>query len=361
MENRKVRFGLVGSGPRGIAVMSDALPLENFRLCAICDIDPEHLANAKKEFEAKGVTDLKCFADYDEMLDSDIEAVFIATFAVRHVEFAIKALAKGKHVLSEIPAVNSLEEAQKLYDAVKAHPELKYMTAENCCYWRNIQAWKEMYDNGKFGDITIAEAEYIHCRDYKTFKKEDFPADHWRQYNSAIKYLTHDLGPLLYIMNDECVSVSCFMPDVPYNPYKQIQSQNGMAIFKTKKGAVIRILICFGGYRDFTHNYRLIGTRGAIETDSTKPMDESYSYASFSDIPGSREKMIQLPITFEVGEGGHGGADAAMVKDFIRCIIDDTPSPIPVEMGIAMTLPGIYAAESQINNGQLYEIPSFTK
>jgi len=362
MDKKTVKFGVVGSGPRGVAVMGEAVALEGFKLCAICDINPENLASAKKAFEEKGVKDLQCFESYEDMLNTDIDAVYIATFAVRHVEFAIMALEKGKHVLSEIPAVNSLEEATALYNAVKAHPEVKYMTAENCCYWRNIQAWKEMYDNGKFGEVTIAEAEYIHCRDYKTFKEEDFPKEHWRQYNSAIKYLTHDLGPLLYIMNDECVSVSCFMPDVVYNPYKQIQSQNGMAMFKTKKGAVIRILICFGGYRDFTHNYRIIGTRGSIETDSTKPMEESYSYASFSDIPGSREKMIELPITCATGEGGgHGGADAVMVKDFVRCILEDAPSPIPVEMGIAMTLPGIYAAESQMNNGKVYDIPSFTK
>ena len=46
-----------------------------------------------------------------------------------------------------------------------------------------------------------------------------------------------------------------------------------------------------------------------------------------------------------------------IVDDFIKCIQEDTKSPIDVDMGIAMALPGIIAAESAAQGGILLEIP----
>jgi predicted dehydrogenase len=133
------------------------------------------------------------------------------------------------------------------------------MAGENCFYWDFIEAWKKMYEDGKFGDVLYAESEYLHAThpdEIKPFENEN----HWRCYNHAITYLTHNLGPLLYILGDRCVSVSCMVPTSGhYNPYRD-QNDNAVAIFRTAKGAVIRILIGFGMYVDYDHNFALYGT-----------------------------------------------------------------------------------------------------
>ena len=180
------------------------------------------------------ITDILCYENYEDFLGADTDAVLIATDAVMHVPFVIRALERGKHVISEIPAVNSLEEAKALKKAVDAHPTLKYMCAENDCYLGYIEAWKRMYEDGKFGDIIYAEAEYLHAEDYRKFKEEDYKSNHWRNYNPAIKYCTHDLGPLLYIMDDKVTSVTCMVPDVHYNPYrKETYTENAVMLAKT--------------------------------------------------------------------------------------------------------------------------------
>jgi len=357
---RIIKFGVVGLG-RGLQVMSELPGEDNVVLSAICDINPQKREAALAQLKHQGAGEPLCFADFDEMLTSDIDAVYIATDAIYHVPFVIKALEAGKHVISEIPAVNSLEEARALKAAVLSHPELKYMTGENCCYWGNLQAWKAMYDQGKLGQTVYAESEYFHCvADFRNFKEENYPKDHWRSFNPAIKYLTHNLGPLLYIMDDRCVSVSCQVPDVKYNPFTSAENQNGIALFKTAKGAVIRILICFGAYTGFGHNFRIIGTRGTLQTDANRDLSVANSFARFSDIPGSRDHLIELPMTIESfggGKGGHGGADKKMVLDFVKCILEDTRPPIDVDMGIAISLPGIIATESARQGGVLLEIP----
>lgn len=362
MDRKIVKLGVVGLG-RGAYVVKSIVGEENVVLRAICDHNESKLEQERKVFvEQMKVENLLCFHDFDEMLKSDIDAVYVATDAIYHVPFVKKAMEAGKHVISEIPTVNSLEEAKELRAVVKSHPELKYMAGENCCYWAFIDAWKRMYEEGKFGEAIYVESEYIHGQDYREYRPEDFPPNHWRTFNPAIKYLTHNLGPLLYILNDKCVSVTCMVPDVVYNPYVE-RPKNGVALFKTEKGAVIRILICFDAYVGFDHNFALIGTRGTIETDKVRRLEKAHSFARFSDVPGSREDKIDIPVTLtypeegEAREEGHGGADKKMMMAFVNCILEDTDPPIDVDLGIRMALPGIIADLSSRSGGELMDIP----
>ena len=219
-----------------------------------------------------------------------------------------------------------------------------------------------MYENGSFGDIVYAESEYLHSRPQEECRP--YINDKWRAYNHAIGYLTHNLGPLLYIMNDRCVSVTCFESDIKYNPYR-VAPSTGVALFKTAKGAIIRILICFGAHVGFDHNFTLMGTKGMIETDRNKGCYEANCYAKLAEIPGSIDKKFEIPLgTAHIGEygkldsGGHGGGDEKMMRAFIDSIINDTTPPIDVNLAINMSICGILAQESAENGGSAVDIPS---
>ena len=356
MDKKIVKLGVVGL-KRGGYVAGTVIGDSNVVITAIADKDPEALKACKEDYEKKGAKDFLCFDNYEDLLKTDIDAVYIATDKPLHTKHTLMALEAGKHVISEIPVIETLEEAKILRDAVKAHPELKYMAGENCFYWAFIEAWKKMREDGKFGDILYAESEYLHST--HPDKLQPYPENHWRKTLPAIAYLTHNLGPLLYIMDDECVSVSCMAPTAAkYNPHR-VADANGIAIFRTKKGAVIRILIGFGMYVGFDHNFALYGTRGTVLTDKTKPLSEAHSFAKMYEIPDTFEKFFEIPITYSRTNEteGHGGADAVMIRDFIKCIIEDTKPPIDVDMGIRISLPGIIAAESAKRGGELLEIP----
>ena len=357
MENKVVKLGVVGL-KRGGYVAGTVIGDKNVVIRAIADVDPVSLKECKENYEKKGAKDFLCFDNYEDLLKSDVDAVYIATDKPLHTKHTLMALEAGKHVISEIPAIETLEEAKILRDAVKSHPNLKYMAAENCFYWAFIESWKKMREDGKFGEVLYAESEYLHSVNPDDIQPY-VPANHWRSTNPAITYLTHNLGPLLYIMDDECVSVSCMAPTAArYNPYKR-EDENGIAIFRTKKGAVIRILIGFGMYVGFDHNFALYGTKGSILTDKTTPLAQAHSFAKMADIPGTFEKAFEIPVTYAYGEEneGHGGADALMMRDFIRCIVEDTAPPIDVDMGIKISLPGIIANQSAKRGGELLEIP----
>ncbi len=361
MKKKVIRFGIVGLH-RGL-IAKCLIKRDDVILSAICDKRADRLNAAGKEIkdEIKRCGRryaVSAFSDFDEMLKSNIDAVFIATDADCHVPLVIKAMDAGKHVISEIPAIDSVKEAEELKECVKRHPELKYMAAENCLYWAFIETWKQMYSDGMLGQAVYAEGAYIHCFDWRRKDPERIDKTHWRYNYPAIKYLTHSLGPILDVIDDRCVSVSCMIPDVVCNPYNEIR-KNGVAIFKTEKGAVIRILICFDAYAGYDHKYLLIGTEGTIENDNTKPLEESMSYAMLRSVDGSIERKIEIPVTLMAmnEKETRGRGEIKMLGEFISCIINDTPSPIGVDKSINMSLPGIMAYESAMRGGELMRIP----
>lgn len=356
---RKLKIGVVGLN-RGLYLaraMLSGCQKERIELRAICDLREDRRSTAaetlKNEF---GIDGFLVFSSYDELLASDIDAVIVATDATIHTPMAVQALNAGKHVLSEIPAINSEEEAQLLRNAVRAHPELKYMFAENCCFWSFINQWKTYYDEGKLGRVWYAEAEYLH--NIESLMRDEQGNPTWRASYHAIQYLTHDLGPLLYILGDRCVSVSAFAPS--FNPIEGLSTgtPNEVAIFRTESGALIKILVSFSLKREpMIHNFTMYGSEGTLESDRSGETGAG----TFAVLKGQGDNRLRR-IETSMGYPGypsafHGGADVRMTEAFIDCILSDRKPPIDAELGIAMSLPGIYAHRSMELGGIPLEIP----
>lgn len=361
MGEKILKLGIVGAG-RGRALGHAIRNEKNAKIVCLCDRSDDVIQQAIEVYDRFNITGYEIYHDYEEMLaKADINAVVVATDKPLHTEHVIMALRAGKHVISEVPAVASVEDAKRLKAEVLAHPELKYMIAENCCYWAFIDSWKKMYQQGKLGDIVYAEAEYIHAtHPDEITKPTPEGAKHWRMTHQAISYLTHQLGPLLQIMDDRCVSVTCMEPDIQYNPYKTAASL-GVALFKTAKGAVIRILINFGSFTGYDHNFALYGTRGTVMTDKSKSVaPDSVCFGQFYDIPGSFGNPITIPVgTAYPGESteGHGGAEVKMMRHFIDCVLNDKQPRQDIDFAIKMSLPGVIAGQSAKLGGAPLEIP----
>ena len=121
----KIRLGVIGLG-RGLQSVLDIIIDDDVELVAICDKNPEMIEKAKAKLKEEfGIEEIASYLDFEEFLTADTNTVVIATDAVMHVPFVTRALDAGKNVLSEIPAVNSLEEAKALKKAVATHPDLK--------------------------------------------------------------------------------------------------------------------------------------------------------------------------------------------------------------------------------------------
>lgn len=355
--DRRIRLGGIGVGSRGQWLLQAAAMHPAVEITAICDPNEENLEKCHQLLQEKLNVDVKCFKTSEELLASpDVDAVIVATHIARHTEEAVKALEAGKHVLSEIPTIGNIEDAKALLRAVKAHPELKYMAAENCCYWAFIRKWKELYEDGEIGQVLFAESDYIHP--FCTMERADGKPT-WRNYMPAIHYITHNLGPILYILDDTVAEVSGFVPDI--NPLEERHPvpADGVAMIKTKKGTLIKIYIGFGNMHGGGHNFILYGSEGSLENGRIGSMEQRFTHAYLKS--NERFKVEEIPVsTAFPGESaaGHGGADPKMAHDFIECILNDTKPPLDVEFGVNVSLPGLLADQSSKEGGRAIRMPS---
>ena len=87
------------AGVRGLSTIAGFNAIENVEVTALCDLDEALMAEQKQKFNIP-----HAFRVFDDMLESDIDAVVIATPMQCHVPQAIVALQAGKHVMSEVTA-----------------------------------------------------------------------------------------------------------------------------------------------------------------------------------------------------------------------------------------------------------------
>ena len=89
-----IKLGIVGV--RGLAYIDGILDTPDFKLEAICDLDENVINKAAADYNIP-----KTYRIYNDMLDSDIDAVFIATPMQLHCAQILDALDADKHVLSK--------------------------------------------------------------------------------------------------------------------------------------------------------------------------------------------------------------------------------------------------------------------
>lgn len=119
------------------------------------------IEKAKKAAADAGIP--RAYGSYEELLaDADVQAVYIPLPNHMHVEWSIKAIEAGKHVLCEKPIGLSSAEAEKLRDAAAAHPKLKVMEA---FMYRHHPQWvraKALVTEGAIGTLKMVQAAFAY-------------------------------------------------------------------------------------------------------------------------------------------------------------------------------------------------------
>ena len=93
--------------------------------------------------------------------EKNIDAVAIFTPAPDHVKHVKMCMEKGWHVCSAVPACLSLAEAQELKE-LKERTGLKYMMAESSYFHQDCIFARNLFKEGKFGELFYSEVEYYH-------------------------------------------------------------------------------------------------------------------------------------------------------------------------------------------------------
>src|SRR5579884_1702061 len=96
-QNRMIKVGIVGCGYWGAKHVRSLFELGECDL-VVCDQSLERLRTIQRRYPSIAATDR-----FDDLLESDVDGVIIATPISTHYDLAHRALVRGKDVLVEKP------------------------------------------------------------------------------------------------------------------------------------------------------------------------------------------------------------------------------------------------------------------
>jgi len=333
-------------------------------IAALCDLDQELLAAKGAEFR---VPDKHLYTQFHEFVNAPVDIIVVATPIEYHAEQCIAAMESGKHVLCEQTAAYTVDDCERLVNTVK-HTRKVYMMGENYCYFHYIREWKKMIAQGKLGQIFYAEGEYLHeivdlLVDPQTGKR------YWRSRRAPIWYCAHTLGPLLTLMDDRIVKATGAHAERHMYPDESIAFLDmEVGLFKTQKGAVIKILRSqvVRRYPD-TIFYALYGTRGFVENGREGGWGATQGRLFVEDEMSKETgaQVIDCPTNDpsappEALKGGHGTSEYFMIRDFVDAIEHNTKPLVDVVRAVDFTIPGILAHAAAMAGGIWIDVPLFS-
>ncbi|SDX38044.1 Predicted dehydrogenase [Arthrobacter sp. cf158] len=357
---------------------------------------PERAATAQERWGLDGV-----MGSFEDLLESDVDAVAIFTQRWTHGPLVERALRAGKHVYSAVPMAISEEEIARIIEAVR-ETKLVYAMGETSYYNPATVFARQQHQAGKFGRIFYTEGDYVHDMDLGFYEAYQYSGgERWKETASypPMLYPTHAIGGVLGAVPGHAVSVSCigvkdhrgdgvFDKDVSMfaNDFS-----NATALFEMNDGGAMRTNeMRRVGYPSHIREsrFRFFGTEASFEQlatttvwqdkatveDVSEQMETKPSMSaddpSLADVaPELRDAFIsglapvhdqsRLPQEFLGAPNGHEGSHQFLVDDFVTAVNNRTLPPVNAWVAARFTLPGIIAHESALRGGERLSIRDF--
>lgn len=357
--SKTVKIGVFGT-KRGCAFIDNLLRLPNVEIVALCDKDAKALENAVKKCPAPP----KTFCNFDEFIETEMDGVVLTNYFDEHTPFAIKAMNKGIHILSETTPANSMKECVDLCRTVE-NTGCKYMLAENYPFMCACLELERVYQDGTLGQVLYAEGEYVHPMSIEESNHYAPDLNHWRMRIPRTYYNTHSLAPLMHITKTIPKKVNAktvFYPQYAYDRKRYSGDVAGIMLCEMDNGSLFRVTgsCSFGPHGNW---YRLGCINGGIETVRGDQSLVKLDYNEWSK-PEGKDNLIYKAEWQEQGElaekAGHGGGDFWVVYNFIKYLTDDIEPFFNVYRSVAMSAVAILGWKSVLNDGMCFNIPDFT-
>ena len=181
-------IGVIGIGYWGPNLVRNFYGHKDVKKITACDSDADRLDFIKSRFPAIEVTQ-----DLESLLNSDIEAIAIATPVKTHYEFVKKALEAGKHVWIEKPFTATSAEARELI-ALADSKNLKIFVDHTFIYTGAVRKIKELVDSGELGEIIYFDSVRINLGLFQ------------HDVNVIWDLAPHDLSIMSYVIPDKIVT-----------------------------------------------------------------------------------------------------------------------------------------------------------
>ena len=327
-----VKIGVIGIGNMGSShvQMLAKGQIKGAELTAVCSSNEDRIQWVKSHTNG----DVKIFRDQDSFFnDSEIDAVLIATPHYSHPDLAIKAFAKGKHVMIEKPAGVFTKNVMEMNAAAKASGKvfsIMYNQRANPLY----KEIREHVISGHLGNIK--RMNWIMTDSYRP--QSYYDSSKWRAtwkgegggvlLNQALHQL--DLMQWMTGYMPKSIRSECSI-----GKYHDIEVEDDVTAFMKFENGATGVFIASTGEAPGTNRFEIIGDYGKIVVEEDiiilhqlEQSEREYN-ATYTGGFGEPEcRTIEVPIKSE--NGNH----AVIVQNWVDAIHNGTPLISPGEDGV---------------------------
>lgn len=402
--DKTVRLGFVGIGSRGSFHLDCALGMEGVEVPALCDNNETVLQRARQWVLDSGKREPALYGkgdrDFVRMFErEELDAIICSTSWDWHAPVCIAAMENGKHAVSEVPIVLTVDEAWELVETAEKTGKWATLGLEQAFTEKpDLLAMYNMVRQGVFGQLVHCEDGYVHDLRYNKF----FPSNNdnpqrttWRLEHSITRngnlYPDHPMAKIIPVMDinhgdrlDYLVSVSSravslneyaaekLGKDHKYATMEMAQGDYNAALIRTVQGKLITL--------NFDTNtphpreiFRMQGTKGvyyrargigsyiyldgispqAHQWEPAEPYYKKYEHPMFANYVPKRRKAIR----------GHGGGSTVPLtwERLIRAIREGTSPDYDVYDSVISSIISPLTEQSVANKGKPVDVPDFTR
>ncbi|WP_374007496.1 Gfo/Idh/MocA family protein [Leifsonia sp. LS-T14] len=371
-----VRIGVIGYGNRGGVAREAHRPVSGSVVVAVADFDEGPRARAREDFPGALVTD-----SLDELLGLGLDAVMVLTPDDRHAAVAIPALEAGLAVFCEKPLAISIDDCDRILEAAYRTGSRLYV-GHNMRHMPVVTLMRRLILEGRIGEVKA-----VWCRHFVgnggDYYFKDWHADRSKSLGLLLQKGAHDIDVIHWLAGGFSSRVQAIGALAVYGDLTDRRDRSGERmqdwfsldnwpptslqglnpVIDVEDISQVNMVLDNGALAsyqqahftpDYWRNYTVIGTEGRIE--------------NFGDTEGSEVRLwnrrhegaAPADETFVVdgGIGGHGGADALMISEFLEFVrrggATDT-SPVAARNAVAA---GVTATASLRGDGCALPVPA---
>ena len=253
--NRKLGFGVIRTGAITAKRAAAIEEVEGAELVALCSSSEERATLATEKFK------VKTYADWSDFLNHPgLDVVCICTGSGYHLEPAIEAAKKGKHLFIEKPIEINLERADQLIRACREIGVKLGVVYQNR-FGEDYIKLKQAVDDGKLGELFMGNAYINWFREEAYYSSSDWKGTLKGDGGGAlINQGIHTIDLLLDIMGD-ATSVYGQVKTVLY----PIEGEDlGAAMVHFANGALGNITAGTSLYPGYPERLEIYGSQGSV-------------------------------------------------------------------------------------------------
>lgn len=292
-----LKWGLIGYGDlAGKRVAAALQGVDGSTLSGVWGRD----FSKTKEFAARHKISAACNS-LDELLKSDVDAIYVCTPPDSHAEYSLASLEADKHVLVEKPMASSTEECKAMI--AKAS---EYGKTLGVAYYRRafpkMQKIKELIDDGVLGTPTWANIAA-----HSWFSPTPDDPKHWRveKNKSGGAGALADIGVHRLDLLDYWLGESRVLFSDLQNIVQKYEVEDGAsAVLQLENGAPVHVYFSWNS-KTWIDRFEIVGSEGKIIAE---PLDGD----SLVIIRGREKEELQI--------APPDNAHLPCVEDFVRSV-----------------------------------------